>query len=73
MGCGCCWDNNKQKKVIINDNCIGCGACAAICDKIFDFNEDEWKAFVKDDAELTNCECLDDAISACPVGAIEKK
>ncbi len=58
--------------VIVNDSCIGCGACVAICDSIFDLNE-QWIAFVKDNADLSDSNCLDDAISACPVDAIEKK
>lgn len=55
-----------DKKVYVNDNCIGCGACVAICDWVFDLN-DEWKAFVK---EWACAECTDDAIWACPVDAI---
>ncbi len=58
--------------VIVNDSCIGCGACVAICDSIFDLDE-QWKAIVKKDADLSNSDCLDDAIWACPVDAIEKK
>jgi len=62
------WD---EKKVIINDNCIWCWACVAICPEIFDMN-DEAKAIVKTDADFANSDCLDDAIGTCPVEAIEK-
>ena len=59
-----------MSKVVVNDNCIGCWACVAICSEVFDLN-DEWKAFVKESVKLEKCNCLDDAISACPVDAIE--
>lgn len=61
-----------DKKVVVNENCIGCWACAAICSEVFDLN-DEWMAFIKEDADLSDSDCIDDAISACPVEAIEKK
>ncbi len=65
-------DDRRDEEVVVNDSCIGCGACVAICDQIFDLN-DEWKAYVIEWADIQNCDCLDDAIWACPVEAIEKK
>jgi len=58
----------EEKKIKVNDNCIGCWACIAICEDVFDFDEDLWKAVVKED--IKECNCVDDAISACPVDAI---
>ena len=46
-------------KVKVNkDACIGCGACAAICDIVFEL-DDEGLSAVRDASE------------SCPTGAIE--
>jgi ferredoxin len=45
----------------VNDSCIGCGACAAVCDDVFDMN-DEGKAFVKEAKDSSNSDCIEDAI-----------
>ena len=49
-------------------NCIGCGACTAICPDVFEFNDDGYIKVKR----LENYEWIwvDDAISACPVDAI---
>ena len=62
----------EEKKVKVNENCIGCWACVAICGDVFDLN-DEWKAYVKDNVDFEVCDCIDDSIWACPVEAIEKE
>jgi ferredoxin len=52
----------------VNETCIGCSACTAISDEVFELN-DEGKSVVK---ALDNYEgfSVDDSISACPVDAI---
>lgn len=67
--------SEEQKKdwvrtPVIDNKCIWCGACIAICDEVFDFDDEEWKAIVKQWVNLKDCTCIDDAISACPVDAI---
>ena len=58
------------KKVIIDtDECIGCESCVELCPDIFEFNENEEKANVKL-AEGGEEECIDEAISTCPVECI---
>jgi len=54
----------------VNENCIGCWACVAICWDVFELNE-EWLAFVKEGFNQ-NDDSIDDAIWACPVSAIVK-
>jgi len=49
------------------EKCIGCGACAAICPDGFELGDDG-KAKVKN----PKANCIDDAISSCPVEAISK-
>jgi len=51
----------------INDSCIGCGSCFAICSDVFEMNGAV--AIVKNQEDLI---CIKDAIFSCPVSAISK-
>lgn len=54
--------------------CIGCGACTAICEDVFEFSDDGF-AIAKDE-EITDDETKEKAIEAmegCPTDAISKK
>ena len=62
-------------KVKVNkDACIGCGACAAICDIVFEL-DDEGLSVVKAGQEEVkdeeNKQAVIDASESCPTGAIE--
>ena len=54
--------------VLVNDSCIGCGACESICDAVFSVED---KACVKEAGIAGNEDCVKEAADACPVGAIE--
>ena len=58
-------------KVRVNDDaCIGCGACTAICDEVFEMN-DEGISSVKVDTVGEEFEdSAKEAIESCPTGAI---
>jgi ferredoxin len=59
------------KVKVINEACIGCGACQSILPTVFDIN-DEGYAYAK--VEAVQDEIKDDvldAIESCPTGAIE--
>ena len=59
-----------MKVKVLEEACIGCGACQAICEDVFELN-DEGFAFAK--VEEVPAEVLDDAKDACegcPVSAI---
>ena len=58
-----------MKKLVVNDNCIGCGACVATYPDTFAFT-DEGKSSVISD-EVMDEATLNDMTSICPVGAIE--
>jgi len=60
------------KAPFVNENCIGCSACVAICPDVFDLSEETYRAYVK---KLENYDnpWINDAISACPVSAISWK
>ena len=57
-------------KVRVNENCIGCGACASICPDVFEV--DEVSKVICDDFSKVNEDELNDAIESCPTLAIEK-
>ena len=69
-------------KVKVNkDACIGCGACAAICDEVFEINDEglsevkvEENSENKEEFVSVKTELQDevrDAADSCPTGAIE--
>lgn len=49
--------------------CNGCGGCAEICPEVFGFNDQEEKAFLRQ--ETTDAACVYEAASLCPVDCIE--
>ncbi|MEG0826247.1 MAG: ferredoxin [Bacilli bacterium] len=59
-------------KIEINsDACIGCGSCCAICDDIFEFDDEEGTAKVKEDADFESFEEeIKNAVDSCPTDAI---
>ena len=62
-----------MKFKVDKDACIGCGACQAICEDVFEITDDGY-ATAKD-VEVTDEEIKEDAISAmegCPTSAIEE-
>jgi ferredoxin len=56
----------------IHESCIACNTCEAICPEVFhvDDNGERLIAIVQDVDHAKYKEDIDDAISACPVGAI---
>lgn len=59
-------------KVIVNqDVCIGCGACAAICDEVFDIDEEGLSVAKKEEVPANLEESVRDAADSCPTSAIE--
>jgi len=54
-------------KVKVDKNkCIGCGACEAVCPKVFKLVDGKAAAKVKE----TNEKCAKEAVDSCPVQAI---
>ncbi len=62
----------SEKVKTDQDECIGCEACVEICPSVFSFDDDEEKAFVKEDAD-TAADCVDEAIASCPAECISKE
>ncbi len=60
-------------KVKVNqDQCIGCGACAAICDNVFEISDEGLSQVVADEVKEEDEEAVQDAIDSCPTSAIEE-
>ena len=59
-----------MKLKVLNDVCIGCGACQAICPDCFEVNDDGIaEVIVKEISEEVKEDALD-AKEGCPVSAI---
>ena len=59
-------------KVKVNkDACIGCGACAAICDKVFEINDEGLSEAKVEEVKEELQDEVRDAADSCPTGAIE--
>ena len=61
-------------KVRVNeDACIGCGACAAICDEVFEINDEGISEVKNPEVSDSNIDSAKEAIESCPTGAIEEE
>lgn len=59
-------------KVKVNeDACIGCGACCAIADSIFEIGDNGLSEVKKEEVQEDEKQAARDAAEACPTGAIE--
>lgn len=59
-------------KVKVNkDACIGCGACAAICDDVFEINDEGLSEVKKEEIKEDEKQAVKDSAESCPTGAIE--
>lgn len=59
-------------KVKVNqESCIGCGACAAICDKVFEINDEGLSQAMVETVSESDEQDVRDAADACPTAAIE--
>ena len=59
-------------KVILNrDACIGCGACAAIAEDVFDSDNEGISVLKKEEVSTEEeISVVQDAVDSCPTGAI---
>lgn len=57
----------------VNESCLGCGTCEAICPNVFKVQEVDGKmmATVQEADYEAEKDKIDEAIGACPVQAIE--
>ncbi|MDD5836259.1 MAG: ferredoxin [bacterium] len=63
---------NTKKLVVDKDTCIGCGMCVGIDEDHFELKDvDGASVSVPKNQDNLESTQLEDAISACPVGAIK--
>ncbi len=63
-----------MKAKVNQDACIGCGACVAICDQVFEFNDEGLSTVKKDKQNKIDDTLKNDvreASESCPTAAIE--
>lgn len=74
----------KYKVLHFRDRCIGCGSCAAVCDKYWEMKEDGLSHLIGStqvkgadettyELDLDDPECNIDAQDVCPVMIIKVK
>lgn len=54
----------------VDDFCVCCGACAAVCPTVFFMDENGHAAAIAEDVPEDALEDAEDAMGGCPVGAI---
>lgn len=58
-------------KVKVNqDSCIGCGACASICEEVFEIGDEGLSKVKVDKVPEGKEDSAKEAIESCPTGAI---
>lgn len=61
-------------KVVVNkDNCIGCGACEAICPEVFQLNDDGLSTVIKEEVTTDLEDSAREAVEGCPTSAISEE
>ena len=59
-------------KYFVNDGCIGCGLCAGICPEVFSMNDAGVSVAIDVEVPESALDSAAEAMSSCPVGAIEE-
>lgn len=61
-------------KISVNQEaCIGCGACLAIAEDLFEMNADGLSEAKVDEVPEDKVDQANEAVESCPTGAIEKE
>lgn len=59
-------------KFQVNEMCIGCGMCSALCPKVFRMGKAGTAEAVDQEVDDANLESAQEAMDNCPAGAIEE-
>ncbi len=58
-------------KYFVNENCIGCGLCAATCSEVFSLNEEGFAVAIEGEVPEEELYSAEEAKEGCPVAAIQ--
>ena len=58
-------------KFFVNDDCIGCGLCASVCEEVFSMTSDGVAMTASGEVDGAALQCALKAQEQCPVSAIE--
>ena len=58
-------------KFFVNNDCIGCGLCASVCDEVFSMTGDGVAQAASGEVDGDIMQCALKAQEQCPVSAIE--
>jgi len=59
-------------KYIVNDTCIGCGLCEGTCPEVFSMTDGNVAVAIEADVPEDALDSTAEAMTGCPVGAIEE-
>ena len=61
-------------KVVVNrDNCIGCGACEALCPEVFQIDDEGLSTVINNEIKEELNEKVTEAIESCSTSAISRE
>ena len=60
-----------MKAKVLDNLCIGCGACAALCPEEFEISDNGTATNINEKVKEENQEVVKEAKDNCPTGAIE--
>lgn len=60
-------------KYYVNENCIGCGLCESVCPDVFSLSEEGVAVAISEDVPEDALGSAAEAMSDCPVSAIEER
>ena len=65
-------EENKGRKYLVNDGCIGCGLCNGICPAVFSMSDGGVAVAIETEAPEEALESAVEAKDGCPVAGIEE-
>lgn len=63
---------SMDMKYRVSDECIGCGLCVDTCPEVFSMSDEGTAQAIEEDVPAEAEASAEDAMSGCPVGAIEQ-